>query len=82
MSAKPSKGYRVFQVVNTIIMIIIIFITLYPFVYLVAQSFSSDAAASAGFVTFYPIDFNLDTYKYILKDNQFFRYYANTIFTR
>ena len=80
MSAKPSKGYRVFQVVNTIIMIIIIFITLYPFVYLVAQSFSSDAAASAGLVTFYPIDFNLDTYKYILKDNQFFRYYANTIF--
>ena len=34
MSAKPSKGYRVFQVVNTIIMIIIIFITLYPFVLL------------------------------------------------
>ena len=61
MSAKPSKGYRVFQVVNTIIMIIIIFITLYPFVYLVAQSFSSDAAASAGFGPCYPLDFTVDT---------------------
>lgn len=79
MNIKASKGYRVFQVINTIIMIFIIFITLYPFVYLVAQSFSSDAAASAGLVTFYPIDFNLDTYKYILRDNQFFRYYLNTI---
>ena len=71
---KPTKGYRAFQVINTIIMIFVIFITLYPFVYLVAQSFSSDAAASAGKVTFYPIGFNVNTYKYILRDNQFFRY--------
>lgn len=77
---KATKGYRAFQVINTIIMICVIFITLYPFIYLVAQSFSSDAAASAGKVTFYPIGFNLNTYKYILKDNQFFRYYGNTIF--
>ncbi len=77
---KPTKGYRAFQVINTIIMICVIFVTLYPFIYLVAQSFSSDAAASAGKVTFYPIGFNLNTYKYILRDNQFFRYYGNTIF--
>ena len=77
---KPTKGYRAFQVINTIIMIFVIFITLYPFVYLVAQSFSSDAAASAGKVTLYPIGFNVNTYKYILRDNQFFRYYGNTIF--
>ena len=77
---KPTKGYRAFQVINTIIMIFVIFITLYPFVYLVAQSFSSDAAASAGKVTFYPIGFNVNTYKYILRDNQFFRHYGNTIF--
>lgn len=77
---KPTKGYRAFQVINTIIMIFVIFITLYPFVYLVAQSFSSDAATSAGKVTFYPIGFNVNTYKYILRDNQFFRYYGNTIF--
>ena len=55
---KPTKGYRAFQVINTIIMILVIFITLYPFVYLVAQSFSSDAAASGPVkVTFNPIGF-------------------------
>ena len=79
MHTKPSPAYRVFQVINTILMIGILFITLYPFVYLVAQSFSSDAAASAGLVTFYPIGFNLNTYRYILRDNRFFQYYFNTI---
>ncbi len=74
-----SKGYRVFQVINTIIMVLIIFITLYPVVYLVAQSFSSEAAVSAGEVTFYPIDFTVATYKYILRNNEFFLYYWNTI---
>lgn len=78
-SIKSSKSYRVFQVFNTVLMILILFITLYPFVYLVAQSFSSDAAVSAGQVTFFPVDFTLDTYKYLLKDDSFFKYYGNTI---
>ena len=78
-SIKPSKSYRVFQVFNTVLMILILFITLYPFVYLVAQSFSSDAAVSAGQVTFFPVDFTLDTYKYLLKDDSFVKYYGNTI---
>ncbi len=79
MNRKPTKAYRAFQVFNTAVMLFVIFITLYPFVYLVAQSFSSDAAASTGKVTFYPIGFNINTYRYILRDGQFFRYYLNTI---
>ena len=67
MSAKPSKGYRVFQVVNTIIMIIIIFITLYPLCILLHNRLVVMRQQVQDFVTFYPIDFNLDTYKYILK---------------
>ena len=79
MKIKMSRGYRVFQVVNTIIMILVVFVTLYPFVWLVAQSFSSDAAVAAGQVTFLPVDFTTATYKYLLRDNRFFRYYGNTI---
>lgn len=78
-SIKPSKSYRIFQVFNTALMIFILFITLYPFLYLVAQSVSSDAAVSAGKVVFFPVDFTLDTYKYLLKDDSFFKYYGNTI---
>ena len=79
MKIKMSKGYRVFQVVNTIIMILVVFVTRYRFVWLVAESFSSDAAVAAGQVTFLPVDFTTATYKYLLRDNRFFRYYGNTI---
>lgn len=79
MNKKARTGVWAFKVLNTILMLFILFITLYPFLYLVAQSFSSDAAVSAGRVKLIPVDFNIDTYKYILKDGKFFRYYANTI---
>lgn len=79
MNMRPSKGYQVFRVVNTIIMILVVFVTLYPFVYLTAQSFSNEAAVSAGKVTFFPIGFTTATYQYILRNNEFFRYYGNTI---
>ena len=78
MKIKMSRGYQVFRVVNTIVMILVVFVTLYPFVWLVAQSFSS-AAVAAGQVTFLPVDFTTATYKYLLRDNRFFRYYGNTI---
>ena len=79
MNKKARTGVWAFKVLNTILMLFILFITLYPFLYLVAQSFSSDAAVSAGRVKLIPVDFNIDKYKYILKDGKFFRYYANTI---
>lgn len=80
MNRKPTKGYLVFQAVNTVVMVLVIIITLYPFIYLIAQSLSSDAAVSAGQVTLFPIDFSLETYKYILRDDSFFKFYGNTIF--
>ncbi|ANU78480.1 carbohydrate ABC transporter permease [Blautia pseudococcoides] len=76
---KPSKGYQAFRVINTIVMIVVVCITLYPFIYLIAQSFSSDTAVAAGKVTFFPVDFTTATYKYLLRDNKFFLYYGNTI---
>lgn len=77
---KDSMGYRIFQIFNFCIMLIIVFFTLYPFVYLVAQSFSSEAAIYAGKVGFLPVDFTTKTYKVILSKPDFFVYYGNTIF--
>ncbi len=76
---KVSKSYRAFQIVNGFIMALVVFMTLYPFVYLVAQSFSSEAAVYAGKVSFYPVDFTTKTYEVILSKPDFFRYYGNTI---
>ena len=66
---KESKGYRVFTVFNTIIMILISFATLYPFLYLVSQSFSSDQAIFAGHTGLIPEGFNVDTYIYVITRN-------------
>ncbi|MNO32173.1 L-arabinose transport system permease protein AraQ [compost metagenome] len=60
-------------------MLLVVLVTLYPFLYLVAQSFSSEAAIYAGKVTIFPIGFNTETYKIILGKPEFFRYYGNTI---
>lgn len=76
---KLSKSYKVFLVVNTIIMILVSAATLYPFLYLVAQSFSSESAIVQGKVSILPVGFNLTTYKSILSKGDFQRYYLNTI---
>ena len=52
---KDSWQYNIFRVFNVILMTIICILTLYPFLYLVAQSFSSEAAIIKGQVTIFPV---------------------------
>ena len=58
---KDSWQYNIFRVFNVILMTIICILTLYPFLYLVAQSFSSEAAIIKGQVTIFPVGFNFTT---------------------
>ncbi|MFR8335730.1 MAG: carbohydrate ABC transporter permease [Eisenbergiella massiliensis] len=55
---------------NYLILTIITFCCLYPFLNVIAYSFSGYNAVLSGKVTFYPIDFTLDAYKEILKRSQ------------
>lgn len=79
MKIKESASYRVFKVFNAIILTLISVAMLYPFLYLVAQSFSSTEAIVAGQVGLIPKDFNISTYKYVITDGKFIPYYGNTI---
>ena len=79
MKIKENTGYKVFLVVNTIIMVLISVATLYPFLYLVAQSFSSEKAIIEGHVGLIPKGFNLKTYFYVLSKGDFLKFYKNTI---
>lgn len=76
---KENLGYRVFLVCNTIIMILISIATLYPFLYLVSQSFSSEEALIAGHVGLIPKGFNINTYLYVLSKGDFLKFYKNTV---
>ncbi|MDO3410123.1 carbohydrate ABC transporter permease [Saccharibacillus sp. CPCC 101409] len=74
-----SVSYRIFRVFNAIVMLLVVLVTLYPFLYLVAQSFSSEAAIYAGKVSIFPVEFTSATYQLILGKPDFYRYYGNTI---
>ena len=62
MKIKESASYRVFKVFNAIILTLISVAMLYPFLYLVAQSFSSTQAIVAGEVTHDNAQEKLDTF--------------------
>ncbi|WP_309121227.1 carbohydrate ABC transporter permease [Paenibacillus sp.] len=76
---KTPSSFSLFNLVNGIVMLLVVCFTLYPFLYLVAQSFSSEAAIYAGKVSVWPVDFTTKTYEVILSKPDFFRYYGNTI---
>ncbi len=76
---RESTGYIVFKWVNTIIMLFVCVVTLYPFLYLVAQSLSSEQAIMQGKVTILPVDFNIQTYVSVLKKGDFIHSYGNTL---
>jgi putative aldouronate transport system permease protein len=76
---QESIQYKIFKVFNVSILLLIIFLTLYPFLNVVAQSFSSEAAISSGEVSLYPKGFNVDTYKTVIADSMFWINYKNTV---
>ncbi|MGP5265992.1 carbohydrate ABC transporter permease [Brachybacterium alimentarium] len=76
---KDSASYKVFTVVNTTALLLMCAMMLYPFVMLLAQSFSSAGAINAGKVSIFPVDFNLDTYKAVADNGAFWRSYGNTV---
>ncbi|MGY1396663.1 carbohydrate ABC transporter permease [Streptomyces coelicolor] len=77
---RPSRGYRVFQGVNGVILTLVVLITLYPFVNIVARSFSGEKEIRAGDVTLWPRGFDLTTYEIVFSDSMFWRNYGNTVF--
>ncbi len=77
--AIKTRGYRVFTVVNVFIMLLIIVITLFPVLNILAKSFSDMKNLTQNTVTIYPKGFNVNTYKTIMSDNTFWNDYKNTV---
>ncbi|MFE9444077.1 carbohydrate ABC transporter permease [Streptomyces sp. NPDC006602] len=76
---RPTRGYRVFQGVNGVILTLVVVVTLYPFLNIVARSFSGERQIRAGEVTLWPQGFNLTTYKIVFQDSMFWRNYGNSV---
>ncbi|MEU3888425.1 carbohydrate ABC transporter permease [Streptomyces sp. NPDC029041] len=76
---RPSRPQRVFQGVNGLILTLVVLVTLYPFVNILARSFSGERQIRAGEVTLLPKGFNLTTYRIVFQDSMFWRNYGNTV---
>ncbi|MEU8153043.1 carbohydrate ABC transporter permease [Micromonospora sp. NPDC048986] len=74
-----SRGYRIFRVVNTIVLLGVVVVTLYPFLNIVARSLSEEAYIIAGKVTIFPRGFDLTAYKLLMSDAMFWTNYRNTV---
>lgn len=71
MYYRENFSRRFFMVFNVIFLGLLALLCLLPMINVLAVSFSSASAAQAGYVTFWPISFNIESYKYALGRPQF-----------
>ncbi len=76
---KESRGYSTFRIINVAALLLICFLTLYPFLNLVAEAFSSEAYINTGQVNIVPKGFNLRTFEHVMSDSMFWINYKNTL---
>lgn len=80
MTMRISKGEKIFYIINTVFLILLTLIILYPLVYVVSASLSATTAVKAGKVVLFPKGFNLEAYKYLLGDKQIWISYLNSFY--
>jgi putative aldouronate transport system permease protein len=79
MRYKKSAGSAAFDILNIVFMLCMSVIMLFPFLHVIAVSFSGTDPIMRGAVSIYPIKFNIKGYIYILKDPLVWSGYLNTI---
>ncbi len=79
VGVRDSRGYRWFTWINGTLLVLFSALMLYPFITVLAQSFSGAGAIKAGLVNVWPVDFNLDTYRAVAQNDIFWRNYRNTV---
>ena len=68
-----SFGKKCFDIFNYTLLLVTCLICVLPFVHLLALSFSSSTAVSAGAVGLWPVDFNTKSYEFAIQGGKFFK---------
>lgn len=76
---KRSKGTMIFDTLNSIIMILICFLCLYPIWYVVVNSFNDAKDAMMGGIYWWPRKFSLQNYKAVFEDSSVVQAFKITI---
>jgi multiple sugar transport system permease protein/putative aldouronate transport system permease protein len=77
---KDTGGDRAFTIINYSILAIFLILILYPLIYVLSASFSSGRAVTTGQVWLGPVDFTLDGYRAIFRDDMLLTGFKNSLF--
>ena len=72
MRVKKAKSRIVFEIINYAILTILALICIFPFMHLLAISFSADEFTSKGEVSLIPMGFTVQAYEYLAQKPEFF----------
>ncbi len=73
MRISTSRSKSIFDIFNFVFLILLSFLCLFPLIHILAVSFSSNAAATAGMVKLWPVEFNTKSYEYLLREAAFLK---------
>ena len=79
MKFKKSPGYILFLIMNYGVLFFLAATCFFPILHVLALSMSSSAAASSGRVLILPVEFNLQSYRYVVENNAFLKAFAVSV---
>ena len=79
MAIKTSTSRKIFVIFNYTFLAILALICIFPFIHLLALSFSSDEFTSNGLVSVYPMGFTLDAYMILATKPEFFKAFGISV---
>jgi putative aldouronate transport system permease protein len=77
---KHSGNDRVFNLINTLILFLVMIVVLYPLYFVAISSISEPNDVASGKVNFLPLGFTLDAYKNVLDNKDVWTGYRNSVF--
>lgn len=71
MAVKVSKSYRLFTIMNNFLLLLLAITCVLPMLHILALSFSSASAVTAGEVTFWPVDWTTAAYENVFGKKEY-----------
>lgn len=70
---------KIFNIWNTVFLILCAATCIFPFVNVLAISFSSSSSVAAGKVFLWPVEFTLESYRFVVEKPEFFKAFAISV---
>ncbi|MFD2328088.1 carbohydrate ABC transporter permease [Cohnella sp. GCM10020058] len=79
MPIKRSAGKAAFDYLNMTILLVVSLLCLFPYIHILAVSLSSSAAVAEGQVSFWPVDFTINSYSFVVSGSQFMKAFGISV---